>query len=63
MYVCLCHGIRDRELHDAVERGADTFEQLQARTGVSTCCRTCEPTARQVLDEALASRGLAVQAA
>mgnify|MGYP002781191140 CR=1 FL=1 len=44
MYVCLCHGIRDRELRDAVERGADTFEALQAHTGVSTCCRTCEPS-------------------
>jgi bacterioferritin-associated ferredoxin len=63
MYVCLCHGIRDRELRDAVERGADTFEALQACTGVSTCCRTCEPTAREVLDEALATRGLATQAA
>jgi bacterioferritin-associated ferredoxin len=63
MYVCLCHGIRDRELREAVARGADTFEALQAHTGVSTCCRTCEPTAREVLDEALASRGLATQAA
>jgi bacterioferritin-associated ferredoxin len=63
MFVCLCHGIRDRELRDAVDGGADTFEALQARTGVSTCCRTCEPTAREVLDEALASRSLATQAA
>ena len=63
MYVCLCHGIRERELRDAVERGCDSFEQLQACTGVSTCCRTCEPVAREVLDEALASRSLAGQAA
>jgi bacterioferritin-associated ferredoxin len=63
MYICLCHGIRDRELRDAVERGAETFEALQASTGVSTCCRTCEPTAREVLDEALASRSFATQAA
>jgi bacterioferritin-associated ferredoxin len=63
MYVCLCHGLRDRDLTAAVEDGADTFERLQARTGVSTCCRTCEPTAREVLDEALARRGPATQAA
>jgi bacterioferritin-associated ferredoxin len=64
MYVCLCHGIRDRELREAVlVRGVDTFEALQACTGVSTCCRTCEPTAREVLDEALASREPATQAA
>ncbi len=63
MYVCLCNGIRDRDLRDAVERGADSFEVLQARTGVSTCCRTCEPMAREVLHEALASREARPQAA
>ncbi len=63
MYVCLCHGIRDRDLKEAVARGADTFEALQARTGVSTCCRTCEPVARELLDEALATAEAATQAA
>jgi len=63
MYVCLCHGIRERELHAAVEQGASSFEELQARTGVASCCRTCEPTARELLDAALASREAAIQAA
>ncbi len=63
MYVCLCHGIRDRELQLAVEQGASSFEELQARTGVASCCRTCEPTARELLHAALASRGPAIQAA
>jgi bacterioferritin-associated ferredoxin len=63
MYVCLCHGIRDRELQQAVDQGASSFEELQARTGVASCCRTCEPTARELLDTALASRRPAIQAA
>jgi bacterioferritin-associated ferredoxin len=63
MYVCLCNGIRDRDLREAVDAGADTFERLQACTGVATCCRTCEPTAREFLHEALASRTPASQAA
>ena len=63
MYVCLCHGIRDRDLEQAVEHGAHSFEELQARTGVASCCRTCERTARELLDSALASRGAAIQAA
>jgi len=63
MYVCLCQGIRDRELQQAVEQGASSFEELQAITGVASCCRTCEPTAREFLDTALASRGRAIQAA
>ncbi len=53
MYVCLCKGISDRRLHQAVAEGARSFEELQAATGVATCCRSCEPCARGVLYEAL----------
>jgi len=63
MYVCLCHGIRDRELKQAVDHGVSSFEELQARTGVASCCRTCEPLAREFLLDALASRDAAIQAA
>jgi bacterioferritin-associated ferredoxin len=63
MYVCLCHGLCDRELRDAVAQGARSFEELQARTGVASCCRTCEPTARELLDAELASGNAAIQAA
>jgi bacterioferritin-associated ferredoxin len=63
VYVCICHGIRERDLREAVERGAQSFEALQARTGVATCCRTCESTARALVDETLATRSDAIQAA
>jgi bacterioferritin-associated ferredoxin len=63
MYVCVCQGIRERELRAAIHAGAESFEELQARTGVATCCRSCEPMARALLGEALASRPRATQAA
>lgn len=63
MYVCICHGISEKRLSQAVQDGARSFEQLQARTGVATCCGACETCARQVLDETLDSHSRAPQAA
>ena len=63
MYVCVCHGISEKRLSQAIQEGARSFEQLQSCTGVATCCGACEPCARQVLDETLDSRSTAPQAA
>jgi bacterioferritin-associated ferredoxin len=51
MYVCVCHGISEKRLDQAIRDGARSFEQLQSCTGVATCCGACEPCARQMLDE------------
>jgi bacterioferritin-associated ferredoxin len=63
MYVCLCHGISERRLQEAIVDGARSFEQLQSCTGVATCCGACEPCVRQVLDKTLDSRTSAPHAA
>ena len=49
MYVCLCHGISETRLQQAINEGARSFEQLQSCTGVATCCGACEPCAREML--------------
>jgi len=43
MYVCVCHGISETRLNQAIQEGARSFEQLQSCTGVATCCGACEP--------------------
>jgi len=63
MFVCVCHGISDKRLTQAIQEGVRSFEQLQACTGVATCCGACEPCARQILDERLDSAQAAPQAA
>ena len=63
MYVCVCHGISDKRLNQAIQEGVRSFDQLQACTGVATCCGSCEPCARQILDERLDSAQVAPQAA
>jgi bacterioferritin-associated ferredoxin len=63
MYVCICHGISESRLQRAIVEGARSFEQLQSRTGVATCCGACEPCAREMLDHTtLASESPAPQA-
>ena len=41
MYVCLCSGITDRQIHSAVALGARTLEDLQSALGVATQCGRC----------------------
>ncbi len=56
MYVCLCHGISESRLQQAIHEGARSFEQLQSCTGVATCCGACEPCAREMLGTETARR-------
>ena len=63
MYVCVCHGVSDKQLVRAVDSGVRTFEQLQACTGIATCCGACEPCAREILADKLDSPTPAPQAA
>ncbi len=53
MIVCICHGINEKALRSAVESGATTMSDLQAQTGVATCCGKCADCAKCVLSEAL----------
>ncbi len=62
MFVCVCKGIRDRDLHQAIDAGKCCFEDLQSCTGVATCCGKCEPMARRILDIAI-ERGAGAAAA
>ena len=57
MYVCVCHGISEKRLDQAIREGARSFEQLQSCTGVATCCGACEPCARQILAEQVLASG------
>jgi len=40
-------------LRETVQQGASSFEDLQAATGVGTCCGACEPMARALVEETL----------
>ena len=51
MIVCVCKVVSDREIKAAIERGSQTFADLQIDLGVCLQCQTCEQCVRQLLDE------------
>ncbi|HTX23180.1 MAG TPA: (2Fe-2S)-binding protein [Steroidobacteraceae bacterium] len=57
MYVCICHTITDRDIREALERGARSLCDVQSCLPVAGCCGRCEETARQVVDEYLRRAG------
>jgi len=55
MYICLCNGITERDIHCCVEEGACSMRDLETCLGVGTCCGKCKPAAREVLEETRAA--------
>lgn len=53
MYVCLCNGVTDRDIHQAVADGVETMRELRMATGCSGNCGRCAPVARDVLQHAM----------
>lgn len=53
MYVCVCQAVSDHDIRRAVARGARTFEDVQLRTGCTTCCGGCENAARELVEDSL----------
>lgn len=57
MYVCLCHSVTDRDIHQAVVNGVNTLRELSDELKVATCCGRCASCARDVMQEAQAMCG------
>jgi bacterioferritin-associated ferredoxin len=53
MYVCICNTVTDRDIREALERGARSLGEVQSWLPVAGCCGCCEENARQVVDEYL----------
>ncbi len=41
MYVCLCHGVTDREIRETIAEGASSVEEVAHCTGAGTRCGSC----------------------
>jgi bacterioferritin-associated ferredoxin len=49
MYVCLCRGITDQDIKDAVENGAGSYREVREMLDLGTCCGRCAPEARSII--------------
>ncbi|MDO4223958.1 MAG: bacterioferritin-associated ferredoxin [Acinetobacter sp.] len=54
MYVCLCRGITDQDIKNAVENGAESFREVRDLLDLGTCCGRCAPEARAIIKEEVA---------
>lgn len=50
MFVCVCHAVTDREIHEAVDNGVEHVDQLEELCGAGTGCGTCKTTAQELID-------------
>lgn len=53
MYVCLCKGITDSQIKEAVYEGATSVGKLRKCLGVASQCGKCGIAAREILQETL----------
>jgi bacterioferritin-associated ferredoxin len=53
MYVCVCNKVTDKQITEAVYRGADTLEAVSRELRVATCCGRCRDCATQVIQDAV----------
>ncbi len=51
MYVCLCNGITEGQIRDAVAGGASSLLALRLELGVASSCGCCADCAQQVIDD------------
>ena len=54
MYVCLCKGVTDGDIKNAVASGCRSLRELKRETGLATQCGKCSCHARDILHEELA---------
>ncbi len=53
MIVCICHGINDKAIRNAVSDGAVSLSDIACATGAGTCCGKCHDCVREIVDEQL----------
>ncbi|WP_407291642.1 bacterioferritin-associated ferredoxin [Stutzerimonas zhaodongensis] len=53
MYVCLCQGVTDGQIREAIYEGCCSYREVRDATGVATQCGKCACVAKQVVRETL----------
>ncbi|MGA2952687.1 MAG: (2Fe-2S)-binding protein [Caulobacteraceae bacterium] len=61
MYVCNCHGIRERDVRAAIERGAVRAREVFDRQGCRPQCARCVCDVRRMIGEAAEGLRLAAE--
>lgn len=54
MYVCICNGITDKQIREAVLNGADSFRDVRNQLGIASQCGQCTRLSKDIIKETLA---------
>ncbi|MCD8513512.1 MAG: (2Fe-2S)-binding protein [Nitrincola sp.] len=49
MYVCICNGVTERDILQAIDDGAQSVRDLNRELQVGGCCGKCVSVARSVI--------------
>ncbi|MWV16105.1 (2Fe-2S)-binding protein [Pseudomonas sp. L-22-4S-12] len=53
MYVCLCQGVTDGQIRDAIYEGCCSYRDVRESLGVATQCGKCACMAKQLVRDTL----------
>jgi bacterioferritin-associated ferredoxin len=59
VYICVCKGVTDTAIREAVHKGADRMRDLKTCLGVTGQCGICACHAKEVLEQALMQKTMA----
>lgn len=54
MYVCLCQGITDKDIRDAVNEGCCNYKEVRQSLDIASQCGKCGCLAKQIVKETIA---------
>lgn len=63
MYVCLCQGVTDGQIREAIYDGCCSYRDVRETLGVASQCGKCACLAKQVVRETLSDMQLGQAAA
>ncbi len=59
MYVCVCFGITDKQIKEAViENGVGGMRELKQQLGVAGMCGKCSNLAQSIIDDVIIDESL-----
>ncbi len=51
MFVCVCNGITERQVREAIDQGATSLQDLTACLGVASGCGTCASFTTRLIEQ------------
>lgn len=63
MYVCLCQGITDKDIRNAINEGCCNYKEVRETLEIAKQCGKCGCLAKQLVKEALTQAQLSQESA